>query len=137
AALKALGYDSESNLSVDLEGCPDAEVLAYAAQHRRVIVTKNTDLVLICCEAEHPVIWYRPKGRESFAVQVITFFTFGGEWESLLASADAVQQGKTNAHALTFAQVRQRVVRRMRRTQRERTARYRAERDGQQSLDDD
>ncbi len=137
AALRALGYDATSNVSSSLEGKSDAEVLAFAALHRRVIVTKNTDLVLICCEAEHPVVWYRPKSKDSFASQVVTFFTFGERWREMLVTADAVQQGKTTAHALTFEQIRQRVIRRMRRTQRERAARRKAEREGQRSFDED
>lgn len=118
-ALAQLGFDVEAVQDCEALGksASDVDVLAYAAQHRRVIVTINFDMVLICAEARQRVIWIDPKRKRSLTYEemVVRLFQGVSVWEPLLEDPVIIHARKTMDQVLTFEEAGRAAHRRMER----------------------
>jgi predicted nuclease of predicted toxin-antitoxin system len=70
-ALHELGYNVEAVHDADGLGVasPDGLILDVARRRNQVVVTINLDMVLICVEAQEPVIWVDPKRKKSLTYE--------------------------------------------------------------------
>ena len=92
SALRELGYNvsyvgHKKDKAPD-RGSSDEEVISYARTTNQVVVTSNHDMILLCLEQKHPVIWLDPRGRKITRDEmVILVFRAAHVWEDMLQNA--------------------------------------------------
>jgi predicted nuclease of predicted toxin-antitoxin system len=117
-------------------GSDDATVLRHAMATNQVVVTYNHDMIILCAELGHPVIWLDPRGRQ-YRHDELVVLAFGGiaRWEQGLAAAGGavcVRVLRTKVETLTLDRAAQLSEQRMRRlAARKRAQRTRREITGQ------
>lgn len=116
-ALHELGYRVEAVQDAAGLGkqASDEQVLAVARQRSQVIVTVNLDMVLICIEAEEPVIWVDPKRKKglTYPEMVLRFFEGIESWDRLIKAGHVLHALKTKDELLTFEEAHRRVLARI------------------------
>jgi hypothetical protein len=72
-------------------GSPDSDVLDHARRTNQIVVTSNHDMVMLCAEEGHSVIWVDPWGRQfSREAWVLLVFTPLARWDQLFSVDDNV-----------------------------------------------
>lgn len=106
------------------KGSEDAAVLDAAQRQKRTIVTNNHDMIVLCTERNHSVIWLDPRDKDmTFTAQTLICFTQVAEWERLLATAGSpvcIQAHKTTCRVLTLDGAKRLAIERGRRRRAER-----------------
>jgi predicted nuclease of predicted toxin-antitoxin system len=143
-ALNELGFRT-SYVGCDTHGQPpkgsdDATVLRHAMETNQVVVTYNHDMIILCAELGHPVVWLDPRGRQ-YRHDELAGLAFAGiaEWERQLVAAGAavcVRVLRTRVETLPLDRAAQLSQQRMRRlAARNRSRRIRKQVTGQIAAD--
>lgn len=106
------------------KGSEDAVVLDAAQQQKRTIVTNNHDMIALCAERGHSVIWLDPRDKDmTFLAQTLMCFTQILEWERLLTNAGTpvcIQAQKTTCRELALDRAKRLAIQRGKRGRAER-----------------
>lgn len=95
AALRVLevraSYVGNADDGAPPRGSSDSDVLEHARRTNQVIVTSNHDMVMLCAEEGHSVVWVDPWGRQfSRETWVLLAFTQLARWDELLSGQDQI-----------------------------------------------
>lgn len=72
-------------------GALDSEVLDHARRTNQIIVTSNHDMVMLCAEEDHSVIWVDPWGRQlTRETWALLAFSQVQLWDDILREHDSI-----------------------------------------------